>query len=168
MRTILDTTPKNQETQYEGYLQMKDEFYLKVAHALSGCQLVEQELKLYITEALELVRECVGNKMPFKMKGEDYAKDSLGRLIDVFEKLSDNKGLVSDLRSFTEERNVLSHQAITDCLDLEGGLLYQRSQEFKPRLDKIQSDAHRLVNALEEEGNAFRVHLWFEEISEDA
>lgn len=28
----------------------KDEFFLRAAHALSGYQLVEQELKLYITE----------------------------------------------------------------------------------------------------------------------
>jgi hypothetical protein len=34
----------------------KDDFYLKVAYALSGCQLVEQELKLYITQALELAK----------------------------------------------------------------------------------------------------------------
>jgi hypothetical protein len=33
-----------------------DEFYLQVAFALSGCQLVEEELKLYISQALDLVR----------------------------------------------------------------------------------------------------------------
>lgn len=42
----------------------EDGFYLKVARALSGCQLVEQQLKRYITEALELVKKCVGDKMP--------------------------------------------------------------------------------------------------------
>ena len=45
----------------------EDDFYLKVAHALSGCQLVEQQLKLYITEALELAKKCIGKKMPFKI-----------------------------------------------------------------------------------------------------
>ena len=44
----------------------EDDFYLKVAHALSGCQLVEEHLKLYITEALELVKKCVGDKIAFK------------------------------------------------------------------------------------------------------
>jgi hypothetical protein len=35
---------------------MERDFYLRVAHVLSGCQLVEQELKLDITEALEKVQ----------------------------------------------------------------------------------------------------------------
>jgi len=46
----------------------EDDFYLKVAHALSGCQLVEQELKLYITKALDLAKKCIGDKMSFKIR----------------------------------------------------------------------------------------------------
>ena len=72
----------------------EDDFYLKIARALSGCQLVEQELKLYITEALELAKKRIGNKMPFKMSGEDYANSSLEGLIKIFKKLSDNETLV--------------------------------------------------------------------------
>jgi hypothetical protein len=75
----------------------KDEFYLKVAHALSGCQLVEQELKLYITDALELAKACVGDRMPFKMSGDDYADSSLERLIQMFGKLSNNESLLAEL-----------------------------------------------------------------------
>lgn len=75
----------------------EDDFYLKIARALSGCQLVEQELKLYITEALELAKKRIGNKMPFKMSGEDYANSSLEGLIKIFKKLSDNETLVSEL-----------------------------------------------------------------------
>jgi hypothetical protein len=77
-----------------------DEFYLKVAYALSGCQLVEQELKLYITEALQLVKKCIDKRMPFKMRGEDYANASLERLIDIFRKLTDNDVLVLQLSQF--------------------------------------------------------------------
>jgi hypothetical protein len=42
----------------------KDEFFLRVAHALSGCQLIEQELKLYITEVLDLVRKWIAGRIP--------------------------------------------------------------------------------------------------------
>jgi hypothetical protein len=69
-------------------------FYLHIADALSGCQLVEQELKLYISEALELVQKCVGGRVPFNMTGEDYEDSSLERLIETFKKLSDNPTLV--------------------------------------------------------------------------
>jgi hypothetical protein len=68
----------------------KNDFYLKVTRALTGCQLVEQQLKLYITEALMLVKKCIGKQMSFKMVGNDYANASLENLIKTFEKLTDN------------------------------------------------------------------------------
>jgi hypothetical protein len=139
-----------------------DDFYLSVAHALSGCQLVEQELKLYIAEALELVRKCVEGKLPFSMGGEDYADASLERLIEMFRKLSDNPTLVTELRRFKEERNFLSHKGIAHCLDPDGELDYHTASEFQDRLAAIQPEAHRLRIAIHEEANEFRPHLWFE------
>jgi hypothetical protein len=144
----------------------EDDFYLEVAHALSGCQLVEQELKLYITEAFELVRKCVGDKMHFKMSGDDYADSSLERLIITFKKLSDNERLSTDLNKFKDERNFLSHQGIAHCLDYEGSLFHTTAVEFQPRLEAIQAEAERLRTAIHEEANKFRGHLWFDEIKD--
>ncbi len=143
----------------------EDDFYLKVAHALSGCQLVEQELKLYITEALELAKKCIGDKMPFKMSGEDYADSSLERLIEIFKKLTDNETLVTELRQFRDERNFLSHKGITHCLDYEGALFHSTAFEFQDRLKAIQNEALRLRGALHEEANKFRGHLWFDDLT---
>lgn len=138
-----------------------DGFYLKVAHALSGCQLVEQELKLYISEALELVRKCIGNRLPFKMSGDDYADASLERLVEAFKKLSDNETLVKDLRKFKDERNFLSHKGIAHCLDYEGELFYTTALEFQARLGAIQAEALRLRHEVREEGYKFRGILAF-------
>jgi hypothetical protein len=144
-----------------------DGFYLKVAHALSGCQFVEQDLKLYITEALELVKKCIGDKMPFKMCGEDYADSSLERLIDVFRKLSDNDALVTELRKFKDERNFLSHKGITHCLDYEGDLCEMAAADFENRLELIQREAQRLCLVLHEEANKFRSYLWFDDLTKE-
>lgn len=144
----------------------KDDFYLKVAHALSGCQLVEQQLKLYITEALELAKKCIGKKMPFKIVGEDYADSSLERLIDIFRKLSDNEPLVVSLRKFKDERNFLSHKGITHCLDYEGELFHSTAIEFQNRLAAIEVEAHQLYIAIHEEANKFRGHLWFDDFAQ--
>lgn len=144
-----------------------NDFYLKVAYALSGCQLIEQELKLYITEALELARKCIGRKLPFKMNGEDYADSSLERLIEAFRKLSDNDQLVKDLRKFKDERNFLSHRGITHCLDCEGELFQTTAFEFQARLDAIQTEAIRLRNELHEEANKFRGLLYFGEFPDE-
>ena len=144
-----------------------DGFYIKVAHALSGCQLVEQELKLYITEALELAKKCIGEKMPFKMSGEDYADSSLERLIDIFRKLSNNDALVTELGKFKDERNFLSHKGITHCLDYEGELFETTATEFQNRLEAIQREAQRLRLALHEEANKFRGHLCFDDLTKE-
>jgi hypothetical protein len=145
----------------------ESEFYLNVAYALSGCQLVEQELKLYISEALELVRKCIGKRMVFKMSGDDFADSSLERLINTFNKLTSNQSLVKELRTFKDERNFLSHKGITCCLDYEGELFYSTAEELQPRLDAIQAEAKRLRTSIHEEANKFRAHLFFGEFPED-
>lgn len=144
----------------------EDDFYLKIAQALSSCQLVEQELKLYITEALDLAKKCIGNKMPFKFSGEDYADSSLERLIEIYKKLSDNKNLADELKKFKSERNFLSHKGIIQCLDYEGTLAHSTVSEFQDRFEAIQSDALRLRSALHEEANRFRAHLWFDDLTD--
>jgi hypothetical protein len=75
-------------------------FYLRVSEALAGCQLVEQQLKLYISLALDLIRRRVGKDLPFKMTGEDFADCSLEGLIKQFNKLSDAPQLVKALNAF--------------------------------------------------------------------
>ncbi|MGO8754292.1 MAG: hypothetical protein ACLQHK_03570 [Gallionellaceae bacterium] len=143
----------------------EDDFYLKVAFSLSGCQLVEEELKLYITEALELAKKCIGDKMPFKMSGEDFADSSLERLIETFKKLSDNDSLVAELQQFKKKRNFLSHKGITHCLDYEGELSSTIAYEFQDQLKNIQSEALKIRIALHEEANKFRGHLLFDDLT---
>jgi hypothetical protein len=143
-------------------------FYLKVAHALTGCQLVEQQLKLYISQALELAQKCVGSRMPFKFSGEDYENSALETLIKTFKKLSNNEQLVRDLLAFKEERNYLSHRAITSCLDPDMELSLPEVAEAERRLLAIQEEANRLWHALHEEASNFIGHLYFEEFPDDA
>jgi hypothetical protein len=142
-----------------------DDFYLRVARALSGCQLVEQELKLYITEALQLVHKCLAGKLPFAMSGDDYADASLERLIEIFRKLSNNPTLVAELRKFKDERNFLSHKGIAHCLDPYGELDLGAASEFHTRLAAIEPEARRLRLAIHEEANKFRGDLWFDDLS---
>lgn len=143
-----------------------NDFYLRVAQALSGCQLVEQELKLYIAEAFELVQKCVAGKLSFSMNGEDYADASLERLIDTFRKVSDSHALVTELRKFKDERNFLSHKGIAHCLDPDGELDIGAASDFQQRLAAIQPEAQRLRLAIHEEANKFRGHLRFEDLSQ--
>lgn len=138
-----------------------EDFFLQVAYALAGCQLVEQELKLYISEALEYVRKCVGNRLPFRMSGQDYENSSLEGLVKVFSKLTDNTPLVEDINRFKKERNELSHRGITRSLDLMDEVGATSSAEAMPRLQTIQAEAERLRREIHQEGMAFKGHLYF-------
>ena len=105
-------------------------------------------MKLYIAEALELAKKCIGHKIPFKMSGEDYADSSLEKLIDIFKKLSDDETLVHELHAFKKERNFLSHRGIVHCLDPDGDLDYIAMAEFQTRLAAIEPEAQRLRYAI--------------------
>ena len=142
-----------------------DNFYLKIAHALTGCQLVEQQLKLYISQALELAKKYIGDKMPFKYSGDDYEDSALETLIKTFKKLSDNAQLSAALSAFKDERNFLSHKAITHCLDPDMDLSLPERIEVEERLISIQNEANRLWHAIHEEANKFVGHLYFEDES---
>lgn len=139
------------------------DFYQKVALSLAGCQLVEQELKLYISEALLLAKKCVGSRMHFDMSGDDFQDAPLERLIKTFRKLCNNTSLVQDLGRFKDERNFLSHRAITSCLDFVGELVDSEIDAIEPRLVEIQKESDRLVRAIHEEANKFTVLLAFDE-----
>ncbi|MEX8518225.1 MAG: hypothetical protein AB3X44_06890 [Leptothrix sp. (in: b-proteobacteria)] len=136
------------------------EFYLRIAGAISGCQLVEQELKLYLSEALDFVQKCVAGRIPFGMSGLDYKDASMERLIKIFSKLSNNQSLVDDLEIFKKERNFLSHRGIADCLDPDGEVDLLEASKFEARISAIQPESQRLRAAINNEANKFRGHLW--------
>jgi hypothetical protein len=122
----------------------KDEYFLKVAYALSGCQLVEQALKLYIDEALSHIRQAIGDKVPFKMSGEDYKDSSLEKLIQIFAKLTDDDRLIGELNKFKDKRNRLSHTGITKCLDPDEELDQDNISDYQKELDTIEPEARNL------------------------
>lgn len=127
------------------------QFLMEVATALAGCQAVELELKLYISQAFFVVRSSVGERLPFKFSGEDYTDASLERLIDAFKKLSDNDELIKRLNQFKGKRNHLAHKAIADCLDDVGDFNEWAAAEAYATLSTIQRDADKLLNDIAKE-----------------
>lgn len=143
-----------------------DDFYLEIARALAGCQLVEQQLKLYISESLDFAKKCIDGRMPFKFSGSDYQDSALESLIKTFKKLSDNRELAQSLDSFKNERNFLSHKGITYCLDPNFELSIPEKSKMEERLSAIRVDADRLYLAIHEEANKFRGHLYFDDLTD--
>mgnify|MGYP000055991435 FL=1 len=141
----------------------QDEFFLKVSRALSGCQMVEMELKLYLAHAVALIKKRLGGRMPFGMSGDDFQNHSLERLITEFKKFSDNQELVKRLNKFKDERNFLSHKAIALCMDEHDGYQEWQAASLDERLLKIEKEAADLFHAIHDESAKFLGYLWFED-----
>lgn len=138
-----------------------NDFYLKVADGLAGCQLVEQELKLYIAAAYDAIRRNLPERIPYKFDAEDCNGDALGPLIGKFKKLSDDEELIAALHKFKKERNFLSHRSVTSCFDPDGELSI--SDNMQERLEEIRIEANTLSDRIYKAA----VLLAFDPISND-
>lgn len=147
-------------------MKTENEFFQKVTLGLAGCQRVEQHIKLFINEAYSFAKECIGNRMEFQFSGNDVESHSLERLIDVFRKFTDDPDLVKELRRFKDERNFLSHTAITHCYDYEGEYLEIAAIDLKPRLRQIEIDAQCLVDRIHEHHMNLICERYFEKLDE--
>lgn len=110
-------------------------FLLEVALALAGCQTVELELKLYITQA-RMIRGQTNLKM---------SEWALSRLTREFKRLSKNRALEIRLDQFRKKRNNLVHQAISTCLNEDGSIDNYQIAGSHLDLLTVQSDARELV-----------------------
>jgi hypothetical protein len=137
------------------------ELYQKVGHSLAGCQMVEQELKLYISEALKLTKKCINKRMPFRFNEEDHLDFPLGRLIQEFKRYTEHDALVQELNNFRKDRDYLTHKAIANCLDCEGELLDSMIAELEPKLVSMQKESERLVQAIHGEFTKISVQVDF-------
>jgi hypothetical protein len=127
------------------------QFLMEVAKALAGCQAVELEIKLYISQAFLIARNSIGDRLTFKFSGDDYTDSSLERLIEAFKKLSDNDQLIKRLNQFKKKRNHLAHKAIADCLNDLGDLDAWAVAGSYTELCAIQRDADELIDGIAKE-----------------
>ena len=141
----------------------KDEFFLMVSRALSGCQMIEMELKLYLSNAVALINKRLGNRMFCGMSGDDFQNHSLERLITEFKKFSDNGTLIKRLNKFKDERNFLSHKAIASCMDPHNGYQGLQAASLDERLLKIEKEASDITHTIHEESAKFLGYLLFED-----
>lgn len=132
-------------------------FHLEVSNAIAGCQLVEQELKKYITIAFEAAQR---HKKSINFSVERIESRPLGRLIRAFEKSGGDSLLIAELDKFKEERDFLAHQAVAQCFDLDMNFFVPETT--KDRLAEIQINAEVLRSRIYEAG----VILEFDNISD--
>jgi hypothetical protein len=79
---------------------------------LLDCQYIEALLKMYICAVYKKISDQVGPAIQFKYGEKDLEKATMGKLISIFEKLSDDAILIADLRRVTPIRNTTAHSAL--------------------------------------------------------
>ena len=144
----------------------KEKIYFRVAEGLAGCQRVELELKNYMSGAMELARKCIGGVMPFHSSGSDFQNYSLEKLIEHFKNYSDDRDLVSSLRTFKNERNYLAHQALLSLVSPDGEFDHGEMIELHRRVSGIEAEADRLSRLIYTAAGKLWVQVWFEKIEE--
>jgi len=90
-----------------------EEYAEVVRDILWNCQVIEEGLRRYLISSYEYIRKAIGGSLPFRFDRKDIEKDSMGALVDKFEKLSDNSSLVTHLKSLTKHRNKCAHRGFT-------------------------------------------------------
>ncbi|MDD3296241.1 MAG: hypothetical protein PHU64_02655 [Candidatus Omnitrophica bacterium] len=120
-----------------------------ITATLAKFQYIEEFLRMYIQKVNSRIRKTMKGKIPYKYSEKWVKKDSLGTLIDKFEKNNDNKILIKRLKSLVPERNKIAHK----------GLLITRDQIVnvssvklkKEKLKKIRISAGVALNRINDE-----------------
>jgi hypothetical protein len=95
---------------------------------LTEFQYMEELLKMYLSDCYILIKSEVSEIIPFKYSRTDVETNSLRRLIDKFEKVNNNTGLLALLRQLTKVRNDVAHRGIMFKLHKTGDSEYLNSE----------------------------------------
>jgi hypothetical protein len=131
----------------------ENEFYLQVAYSLGCCQMLEQELKNYIGTVFSIIKEQIGETIPFRYDKKDVENHALGRLIETYKKLSNDIPTIRRLEAFKESRDMLAHKSISSVRDYEDELFYPKSENLLKSLKEIQLEASMLRSCIYHQHN---------------
>lgn len=118
-----------------------------VSHALAGFQLLEGGLKTYIDLYYETVRQLLHGKLHFGFDKAEVLEAPLGRLLQIFSRVSSNTELLAELRGLVKDRNKIAHQSFVclygpDTSAQEYAAMTARNMELGTLLSKLLPRLH--------------------------
>ena len=123
-----------------------EQYYRESAtHALGGFQLVEEALKSYIGQYHDVVRKFLPKGFTYRYARQDVQDAALGKLVNVFAKVSPNDKLIVELRGLVKTRDDLAHKAFVNLYGPKPS-----EEELRKRGDRFVEVAERLGNILGE------------------
>lgn len=117
---------------------MRDEKYIVAVHsALLSFQMIEEALKIFVGLSYEIIQASTPQPLIFKFDKKTITEAPLSRIIKMYDNLSSNSELVSDLKKIIEWRNFCAHNAFRHELNLRSG-----TTQFS---DHSIEDIHKIV-----------------------
>jgi hypothetical protein len=98
------------------------------------------------------------------MDEDDLEKYALGKLVEVFSKMSNDVDVIKRLKEFIRLRNELAHSA--KSRDYEDGLFYPESIATMEKLTQVNNEASSLRTAVYEACNRIYCMHTFNNIEE--
>jgi hypothetical protein len=114
----------------------------RVLFLLGSYQLLEFSLKIYIAGAYSLIKQSLKGAIPFEYKYKDIENFPLGKLLQTFSHLNQNKALHNKLNQLKSKRNHIAHRAMLEQHDVIRDVLDLGEDE--PSIDL--SEAEREIN----------------------
>ena len=87
------------------------QYQQEVHDALERCQFVEETIRVYVSLAIKIAKLSLESHFPLQFTTKDLSKLSLGKLVNIFSRLSDDTSLISSLRKLTTGRNHVAHKS---------------------------------------------------------
>jgi len=121
--------------------------YQKAVHvALERCQFIEETLRMCISHAMEIAKLQLSPYYPVKYTNADLSKLSMGKMVSIFSRISDNASLKKSLNSITTERNYIAHQSLLFTIGESHDPIHMKQQIGK--IDGIKERAILVHNNL--------------------
>jgi hypothetical protein len=87
-----------------------DEYVTLISAILVDFQFIEEVIRMYISCVFKYIGTELSGTIPFRYDDKDIEKDSLGKLINKFEKVNNNNDLIAEMKELTKYRNDCAHR----------------------------------------------------------
>jgi hypothetical protein len=136
---------------------MQQKYIEYVPGVLLVFQHIEEAIRQYLLRCEAVTAARLHGITKYRISNKGIDKLSLGRLVDKFEKVNGNDGLIKELGSIIVERNFFAHQSYIALFGKEGNSkdiqeiesLYERAVKAKESAEKCFWDLLKEIEILE-------------------
>jgi len=138
-------------------MSLHQEYWNKLGNALTNFQFIEESIRMYLHFSYRIVSRKLENRTPFNFSYKDVRKESLGTLLEKFEKFNSNTRLIKKIRSLTKERNFIAHRAylMTSEEQKDDKYLSKQIKKIEEIIDKSNKCFYELNKETEKVSDIF-------------